>query len=357
MRVSWTPYKNVNMQRVEELLQESFRTKQLTNGGPVVKHLEGFLRQILGINDNRGVITTCNATVALDIVARSFDLLNSKDNKWATQSFTFPSSAQVKGGSSTKIVDINDSHCLDLNNPILEEVDGLFVTTVFGNLPDISKYEEYATKHKKFIVFDSAATPYSFYKGENVLNRGHASVLSLHHTKAAGFAESGLIVTTRQLEPICRKLLNFGIDNTSFNPKWEPNGMNGKMSDVSASFTLSYLESNFDYIVSHHRTLYEEFSEKIKRFAGEAKMFPNYSDGTPVVPCLCVIFNKKTDHLIKMLSNSGIYSRAYYNPLDSSCYRSVRLHENICCLPCHTDINFEILDEYIDIIGNFLYES
>lgn len=358
MRVSWTPYKHVDMNRVEELLKESFRTKQLTNYGPNVKRLEQFIRERLQIDDDRAVIATCNATVSLDIVARGIDLLTSIDNKWCTSSFTFPSSAQVKGGGSIVIVDVDSSHGLDLKSERLNEVNGIFATNVFGNSMDIEKYEEYAVRNKKYLVFDNAACLHTLYKGKSIHNYGHASVLSLHQTKAGGLGEGSILFTSRQLEPFCRRLLNFGIDNCSFNPVWEPIGMNGKMSDIAASFILSYLEENFDHIVSHHRSLYESFSYKLQRFGDRVKLFPDFSDrASPVVPCFCIIFDKKTDHLIKMFSNSGFQTRAYYNPLDRSCNNSVKLHETIICLPCHTDVTLEILDEYVEIIENFLDEN
>ena len=358
MRVSWTPYKHINFQRVEELLQESLQTKQLTNYGPNVKRLEQFMRQKLQIDDNRAVIATCNATVSLDVIARGIDLKTSNDNQWVTQSFTFPSSAQVKGGNSTKIVDIDSSYGLDLTDPEVLKADGMFVTNIFGTCVDIKKYEEYAMKNKKFLVFDNAACLHTLYDGKSIHNYGHASILSLHHTKSGGFAEGGFVFTTRDMEPVVRRLLNFGIDNASFNPKWEPMGMNGKMSDVSSSFILSYLEENFEYIVSHHKSLYDAFSEKMKSLdQGHVRMFSNFSDESPVVPCLCVVFQKNTDRLVDMLKNSGIYSRSYYNPLDPSCKRSMKLYETIICLPCHTDVTFDNLDEYIGVIENFLNEN
>jgi len=271
MRVSWTPYKHVDMNRVEELLKESFRTKQLTNYGPNVKRLEQFIRERLQIDDDRAVIATCNATVSLDIVARGIDLLTSIDNKWCTSSFTFPSSAQVKGGGSIVIVDVDSSHGLDLKSERLNEVNGIFATNVFGNSMDIEKYEEYAVRNKKYLVFDNAACLHTLYKGKSIHNYGHASVLSLHQTKAGGLGEGSILFTSRQLEPFCRRLLNFGIDNCSFNPV---------------------------------------------RFGDRVKLFPDFSDrASPVVPCFCIIFDKKTDHLIKMFSNSGFQTRAYYNPL------------------------------------------
>lgn len=355
MKIEWVPSKRINHARVRELLQPSIDKNQLTNGGICVKRFERYIREKFGIKDSRGVICVTNGSVALDVITRAFDVLDRKDNKWITSSFTFPSSAQVKGGRCTGIIDIDCDGGPDMKDPSIKSADGLFVTSVFGNLPRIDEYEKYGRENKVRIVFDNAATPYSFFEGENSLNRGDASIVSFHHTKAMGFAELGVCVVSRTLEPIVRKLINFGISNTEMNPRWDMLGMNGKASEISVAYVHAFVEENFEQTVMHHQMLYEAFTDKLKRFGPEkVKMFPNFSSGTPLVPCLCLIFHKNTDGLVDMFTNCSIYTRKYYNPLDTSCKNSVHLHDHIICLPCHPDVSLETLDEYIEIIGNFL---
>jgi dTDP-4-amino-4,6-dideoxygalactose transaminase len=358
MRIEWVPSKPVSHDRVRELLQPSIDKNQLTNGGPCVRRLERYIREKLEINSDRGVVCVTNGTVALDVIARAFDILDKKDNQWVTSSFTFPSSAQVKGGGCTTIVDIDRDGGPDLADPTIKEADGLFVTTVFGNLVDVKKYEAFGRENGVRIVFDNAATPFSFFEGENSLNRGDASMVSFHHTKTLGFSEGSACVVSRELEPVVRKLINFGISNTDVNPAWSPLGTNGKMSDVSAAYILAFIEENLDRTVKHHRMLYEALTDRLKRFGptDRVRMFPNFSSETPVAPCLCLIFrDKNTDRLVDMFTNCSVYTRRYYTPLDSSrCKNSVRLHNHIICLPCHVEVSLETLDEYVEVIGNFL---
>ncbi|CAM9532602.1 unnamed protein product [Pylaiella littoralis] len=356
MIVKWVPTKPVDFKRVEELLQDGIASGQMTNYGTTVRKLESFIRKNLHIDDSRSVIATCNATISLDVAARSIDILTGKNNKWATSSFTFPPTAQVKGGESVKIVDIEDqNYGLDLKAPSLDGVDGIFVTSIFGNCTDIQAYEEYSEKKGVHLVFDNAACLNTIYNGRSIHEYRECSILSLHQTKVGGLSEGSILFTTKELEPIARRLLNFGIDNASFDPKWHPQGMNGKMGEPASAFILSYLESNFDFICMHHRYLYDIFSNKIKKLWDQIKIFPNFGE-TPICPCLCVIFNKKTNRLIEIFKNCGIYTRAYYTPLDDSPIAN-RLYERIICLPCHTQVTGEIINKYIEIIGNFLNES
>lgn len=356
MRVNWVPNKPIDFRKVEELLRDGISSGQMTNYGPTVKKLENFMREKLHIGDSRAVIATCNATISLDIAARSIDILTSKDNKWVTSSFTFPPTAQVKSGNRVKIVDIDpESYGLDLKAPGLDGADGVFVTSIFGNATDIVSYEEYAEKNGVQLVFDNAACLNTIYRGKSIHEYGSCSILSLHQTKVGGLSEGSILFTTRELEPIARRLINFGIDNASFDPRWHPQGMNGKMGEPAAAFILSYLESNFKTICTHHQSLYGYFSSKLKKFGDRVSLFPNFGE-SPVCPCFCVIFEKKTHRLIEIFKNCGIYSRAYYTPLDESPNANL-LYENIICLPCHIEVSFDILEEYIEIIGNFLDKS
>ena len=124
--------------------------------------------------------------------------------RWVTQSFTFPPSAQ--GPLSTaQIVDINEKFSLDLDQLDPETLDGIIVTNIFGNVVDISKYVDWSNRHRKFLVFDNAATPYTFYKGSNSCNYGNGSIISFHHTKPLGFGEGGAIIVDKKYEQYSQK--------------------------------------------------------------------------------------------------------------------------------------------------------
>ena len=80
----------------------------------------------------------------------------------ATQSFTFPPSAQGNL-NNVRIIDIDLEGGIDLNQ-INNDIDGIIVTNIFGNIVNIEKYGKWAFDNNKFLLFDNAATPTLFLK-------------------------------------------------------------------------------------------------------------------------------------------------------------------------------------------------
>jgi len=330
--INWIPKKEINHKRVSELLKESERLGQFTNNGPNVKLLEETTRVKLKIDDSKAVICVANGTVALHALVAAINLDSGKTLKWATQSFTFPSSAQGIL-SDAAILDIDEEGGLDLNL-VADDIDGIIVTNVFGNLVNIDKYTEWADKNDKILLFDNAATAYSFYKGKNAVNYGVGCIISFHHTKPIGFGEGGAIIVDNKFEKAIRRIINFGIDNTVINSNWLPNGSNFKMSDVSAVYILQFMD-NFAHIVFQTCVMYEEYKKLID---DEVKFFPNFSDGTPFVSCICLLHSKFTHKKIDEILGKKIFCRKYYNPLKNTPISQL-IYNKIICLPCHYKVS------------------
>ena len=92
------------------------------------------------------------------------------------------------------------------------------VTNCFGHLQDLDRILHFLLKYDKLVIFDNAATPYSFYNGVNSCNLGNASFISLHHTKPIGFGEGSLAIVDKHLEEQVRIACNFGfIDENLMN--------------------------------------------------------------------------------------------------------------------------------------------
>jgi len=88
-----------------------------------------------------------------------------------------------------------------------------------------------------YLVYDNAATPYSFYEGKNCVNYGVASFVSLHHTKPIGFGEGGLAIIDKKFEKYVRESINFGMDEEK---NFTEFGSNCKMSEISAAAILQW---------------------------------------------------------------------------------------------------------------------
>lgn len=336
--VSWVPKKGVDYGKIKELLEESEKANQFTNGGPCVKKLENTVKFILEIEDSKSVICVSNGTHALYAIVAAFELYENKELTFASQSFTFPASVQGYLKNS-KIIDIDCNGGLDLS--LVSDCNGIIVTNIFGNVVDISKYTEWAEKNNKYLVFDNAATSFTKYKGINSCNYGHASIISFHHTKPIGFGEGGCIIVDNKYEEYVRRIINFGFEKIPV-PIWNRFASNYKMSDVQAAFILQYMSKFYD-IVDKHKSLTEYFISKTK-----TNLFPNFSNETPFLSCFCILTNDSSTKL-KTLLESNILARKYYVPLIDSPVAN-RIYSEILCIPCTVDMTYSDIDKIIKII-------
>ena len=353
--IDWVPNKLINYEKIKNLLDKCQKNKQFTNYGPNVQLLEKFIHNKYKIDENKSVIAVVNASLGLQILTYILNLYHNKDIQWATQSFTFPPSNQ--GTLKTSIIlDIDLEGGLNLNE-VNNDIGGLIVTNIFGNIVDIDKYLEYCEKNNKFLIFDNAATHYTFYKGKNCLNYGHGSVISFHHTKPFGFGEGGAIIVDKKYEYIIRNMINFGIDNNIKNKEnyYSNNANNCKMSDISAVFVLQYLQDYFDIIIQKHHDLYNYFIEQKNKNNINIELFPSFHDKNNIcISCFCILFkNKELSLKIKeKLLENNIFCRKYYHPLKKTKNTCI-IYDKILSLPCTKDMNYSDIDNIINHIKNF----
>ena len=338
---SFITKKKINYEMVNNMLFECEKSGIFTNSlCQYVSLLEKLIHDKLKIKNEKSVICTMSGDGALHCIVSSLNIYHKKKLKWATQAFTFPSSA-CNVLNDAIIIDIDHDGSMDINL-IPEDVDGIIVTNVFGNVCDINKYVEWCKINKKILLFDNAATSYTFYKGTNSCNYGLGSIISFHHTKPLGFGEGGAIIVDKQYEKYVRKIMNFGIDNNKYYKKynWNINGANYKMSEISAIFIYQYLINNFDSIIKHHKSLYEHILNK-KLF-----LYPNFSDDTPFVSCIALLDEKYNIEYIEKKILDGYFCRKYYNPLNNSVVAN-EFYDKIICIPCNQDMNEILIDKYL----------
>jgi dTDP-4-amino-4,6-dideoxygalactose transaminase len=367
-RISWIAKKAVNHDRTRNLLADSEKNNQFTNYGPNVIRLEKSIRDHLHVDDRKAVIAVGNASVGLWVAAVAFLLVSRGCEgdiiipRFATQAFTFPPSAQGIMQHAV-IVDIQpDDICgpsLDDLDACRDDIDGVVVTNVFGNLADIHMYETWCATHHKFLVFDNAATPLTMYQGKNSVNYGHAAVISFHHTKPIGFGEGGAVIIDAVYEATLRRLINFGIDNADPCPTWSLHGSNYKMSDISAAYILQHLDDLED-IVMRHRELYRTVEQGLNtspELQNRVKLLPTLSDPgiVPFVSCFTLIVDSASDSdtVLQTLLADDVYCRKYYKPLAEK-ERSMSLYSKIVCVPCHRDMTTADVHRILRVIAESL---
>jgi len=348
--LNWVPEKNINQKKVDELLQASINSKQFTNYGPNVQLLEKYTKQKFEIDNDKSVIVVANASLGIQLLTQGVNFYENKNLQWSTQSFTFPPSNQGTLKNSI-ILDIDYEGGLNLDE-VNENIDGLIVTNIFGNIVDINRYINYCNSNKKFLIFDNAATHYTFYKGKNCLNYGHGCIISFHHTKPFGFGEGGAIIVDKKYENVIRKLINFGIGYDE-NLYYLQEANNCKMSDIQAVYILQYLMNNFDNILKIHQELYDYLIVKIKNL--NIKLYPSFHDkGKNILSCFSFVFDisEKSINAEKELLKNNVFCRKYYHPLKNTKI-TWDIYSKILCIPCHKDMTFNDIDKICIIISNF----
>lgn len=340
MNINWIARKTINKDKVNNLIESSLKLNHFCNNGPNVELLENLIRDKFKVDDTKVIICVSNGTVACHAIYGAFSFMYHRELKFATQSFTFPSSAQgiMK---NTIIVDSSKDGGINLDQ-VPNDIDGIVVTNCFGNVCDIDKYVNWGKSRGKLVIFDNAGTPFTFYKGKNSINYGNASFISFHHTKQLGFGEGGAIIIDKDYDVAVRNIINFGINN-QMNTPWNIYGSNYKMSDLQAVYIIQYLD-NMDKIIDHHKKLYKKVND-----AG-FNLYPNYSEEEPFCFCIGIIFNTGSYELKEKLLKNGIYCRKYYNPLIST-IQSNKFYDQIICIPCNSDIREKDYDTIINIIN------
>lgn len=346
LMTSWVRTKLPRYDRVQELLAESERTNHFTNGGPASRELESLAHRLLRLPCDKTVVAVSNGAIGINAIAAAIDIDRGRRvQRYATQAFTFPCSAQMEFDGRTTIVDVTPAGDLDLD-AVPSECDGLVVTNVFGTAGRVSRYVEWqqVDPSSRVLIFDNAAAPFTFTAdGTNLCALGTASMVSLHHTKPIGFGEGGLVVVSNRVAPILRRVINFGYDPKIPKP-WLPCAGNGKMSDVAAAFIIDGLEQRGHAVENDHRATLDRMRDFAKRTAHPRRWRLLLDDdacaeGLSVSPsALCIVFD--TVELRKQFQSSfpDVEIRQYYRPIDSL-PNAMAIYDSIACVPCHIDVH------------------
>lgn len=281
---------------------------------------------MLQIDDSKAIIACSSGTAALHAMLWGI-LRQDGAQRIGTQDFTFASNS-LGPAQGPIVADMRPDCNIDLDDPYINQASILIVTNVFGHLQDY----EYLSKYKfPYVIFDNAATPYTFLEGSNSCNYGCGSYISLHHTKPIGFGEGGLAIIDKEYESAVRTATNFGIVEEQFN---EHSG-NYKISDISAAAILQWWDQ-FD--IKTLATQYQDnyFNLKYKLRDLEGKTWINYSEDDTFFPN-CFPFFPEDDIPQELLDEYEI--KKYYKPLRNFSV-STALYKQIQCFALTKGINY-----------------
>ena len=332
--------KSFNHALFSKYIDNAVETNQWSNYGWAAQELEKRARQLLKISDEKAIIATCSGTAALHAIIHGIRLKQEQDLRVTTQNFTFPSSS-LGPCSGPIVVDFDENLNVQLEDEYLVNYgDILIVTNCFGHLQNINFITNQSKKLDKILIFDNAATPYSFYNNIKSCNYGTASFISLHHTKPIGFGEGGLVIIDKEYEKETRRAINFGYDKDN---KFNERSNNSKISEISAAGILQWWDQfNIDDMVEIYQKNYYNALYKLSS-AEMGNPFPNHSDDK----FLPFLFPWVYDQPVNIEDSyfKKVMCKKYYRPLrynDPAFPISTQIYERILCYPVHGDIkNYE----------------
>lgn len=335
--------------RINELLDRRW----LTNRGPFVEELE---RRIAAYLDVKHCVAMCNATVALEIVARAAGLRG----EVIVPAMTFIATAHALQWQEITPVfcDVDpQTHNLDpdrIEALITPRTTGILAVHLWGRPCNVEALERIARRHRLRLVFDAAHAFGCSHRGRMIGGFGDAEVLSFHATKFFNSAEGGAVVTNDdRLAESVRLMQNFGFAGYDHVVSV---GTNGKMSELSAALGLTSLES-LDRFIAANRRNYHQYHAALDNLPGVEVISYDEAEHNNFQYLILEIDEQKAgisrDLLADILWAEGVRARRYFYPGCHSMepYRSLmpqaslwlpeteRLSQRLLALPTGTAVS------------------
>lgn len=177
-------------------VDRAMRSTFVSGDGPECRAFERELQEYLGA---KHVFFTSSCTAALDLAFMIKEFPD--DAEVLVPDFTFTSSAMAPILNRLKVVlvDVNaDNGNIDvakIESKITPRTVAIVPVDYAGNPVEFAAIAEIATRHRLYVVHDTAQSIGSEYRGRRVGTLGHVSCFSFHGTKNLVVGEGGAVAT------------------------------------------------------------------------------------------------------------------------------------------------------------------
>jgi dTDP-4-amino-4,6-dideoxygalactose transaminase len=339
-------------------LEQIWRNKVLTNGGPFHQQLEKELCDYLGVEH---IALFTNGTIALVTALQSLRITGEVIT--TPYSFVATSHSLIWNGIKPVFVDIQpDTLNIDPNKieaAITPQTTAILAVHCYGHPCDVDAIQKIAATYNLKVVYDAAhAFGVKCHCG-SVLNHGDLSVLSLHATKVFNTFEGGAIIChDPKTKTRIDQLKNFGhVGETNVVAP----GINGKMSEFNAALGLLQLKY-IDHAIKKRKEIYAAYLEGLAGVKGvqclgdSGELVANYAYFPILVGHEYPI---DRDGLYEKMKENDVHPRRYFYPLISEfpMYQSLksshrenlpvanRAASQVLCLPIYPELPLEKVHE------------
>jgi dTDP-4-amino-4,6-dideoxygalactose transaminase len=344
-------------------LESIWANKTLTNGGPMHQQLEAGLCAHLGV---KHISLFANGTLALVTALQALRVTG----EVITTPFSFVAGAHslLWNGIKPVFVDI-DPLTLNLDPRKIEaaitpQTTAIMPVHCYGNPCDVDAIQQIADNYNLKVIYDAAHAFGVTARGQSILNHGDLSILSFHATKVFNTFEGGAVVSPdAKTKQRIDHLKNFGfVDEITVVAA----GINGKMSEINASFGLLQLK-HIAHALDRRRAIDALYRQELAHVKGIQCVEPTGQETAnhSYFPILVTPEYPITrDALYETMKAFGVRARRYFYPLISSfpMYRGLpgataenlpvatRLALRVICLPLYPAMTDEDVARVVSII-------
>ena len=352
------------LENFNELLQEIWSSKWITNNGSFHKRLEQSLAEYLKVpyislftNGTLPLITALQALrISGEVITTPYSFVATTHSLWWN-------------GIKPVFVDIDpETGNLDpdkIEAAITPRTTGIMPVHVYGKPCDTQRIQDIADKYGLRVIYDAAHAFGVEVNGESILNAGDVSTLSFHATKVYNTIEGGaLVMHDAKMKERIDYLKNFGFADeiTVVAP-----GINSKMDEIRAAYGLLNLRLVDAAIEARHHVAVR-YREALSSVAGIRYMedMPGVKHNYSYFPIFVDAeqYGMSRDELYFKMKEHGVLGRRYFYPLisDFSTYRGLesasrenlpvatRVANEVICLPMHHELSEADIDKVLSLI-------
>ena len=344
-------------------LEQIWKNKILTNGGPLHQQLEKELCEYL---DVPFISLFNNGTIALVTALQALDL--QEGGEVITTPYTFVATAHSIIWNKLRpiFVDIDlQTSNIDpakVEAAITEKTVAILPVHCYGIPCDVNRLQILADKYNLKLIYDAAHAFGVKHQGQSLLNFGDMSIISFHATKVFNTFEGGAIVChTAEMKQRIDLLKNFGIVNET---TISDVSLNGKLSEVHAALGLLQLKTIEKTLEARNKIdiLYRQLLADVEGIYCIDRLNLDRDNCSYFPIVISEDYPLSRDQLFDKLKEHQIFARKYFYPLmtDLNIYqeyisftpKAKLLSEQVLCLPMYPSLTVEQVEVIVSFIAS-----
>lgn len=353
-----------DLNEFNNLLQEIWESKWITNNGSFHQRLEKELAEYLGVpylslftNGTLPLITALQALrINGEVITTPYSFVATTHSLWWNG--IKPVFADIDPSTGNL-----DPHRIEA--AITPKTTAIMPVHVYGNPCDTEAIQAIADKYGLKVIYDAAHAFGVKVDGKSILNAGDISTLSFHATKTYNTIEGGaLICHDDKTKQRIDYLKNFGFAGET---EVVAPGINSKMDEMRSAYGLLNLRQVDQAIAERHKVS-EIYRKELADISGISyfnerpdvaynySYFPIFVDADK--------YGMTRDELYFKMRDANVLGRRYFYPLISSftTYRGLpsaapsnlpvatRMADQVICLPMHHSLSFEDIERVLNCI-------